>query len=887
MAKLYLDIKNQTLTVRCDIDRIVENSVNYLEYEINTTSDWDGLSTKVIIVQGANKPQEVYGGKIPSSMIRTPGIMISVIGYVVNADEQIEKMITTSPIFINIYPSGSIKGDTTGEEELKEATIKEQLNYQITDLRNYINEETAKINNNVAKTENDLREEIATINSNVTEINKKIATIDDNIAKTENDLREEIATINSNVMGALEKELQELKVTPEMTTFATGEYLLQDIEEDLMSVNRTEGVYIDPNTNTEHLDSNYCITDYIDVSEDDEIFASYRQSNILTFPAILFYDSNKKFISGVSPILNNEDELVNYKTHRGFYYTLPANVAYCRIEFPINRINYITALLKMSCKNVLQSVKIPLLEIPNDAPLKSKNIVNFGDSIFGNYRDTSENDKSISKMISEITGATCYNAGFGGCRMGIHSNYWDAFSMHSLADSINSGSWSIQEEALVNGSGTLPAYFTETVEMLKDIDWSTIDIITIGYGTNDYSGNVFIEETDAVFSNEWDYFKGALKYSIEKILKKYPHIQIVVITPMWRWFIENGEYFYDSDDSRSRNTRGYSLLDYVDACFEISTKLHVQCIDTYYNLGVNNVNYLNYFNSTDGTHPNLKGRKIRAEKIAAQIETKTSDNIPKKDAQTISNWQLAGAGYNNGWEKTQELSKADAVSCSGVYNHNSHTELPDAKYGIEIKDNYSKEFLKNLEDGDEILVQIDEEPFVLTVVQKNTYDNLESFVLMNAETSRGVIYHYSSTGLSYLEIIDNNKNMVGYHEVYLKRNILSASFYFSYYSDYDGNDSFCHLAQLTNPEWIKLFTEVSEDKQYFISIDKRPYLPAEIYKLDDPKSTVLFYREDILEAGYFLTGVGYYPGSVPMIGVQVNEDQSMIGFHTISIKTKS
>lgn len=258
--------------------------------------------------------------------------------------------------------------------------------------------------------------------------------------------------------------------------------------------------------------------------------------------------------------------------------------------------------------------------------LNGKKIVNFGDSIFGKYRDTSDDDKSISTMISEQTGATCYNAGFGGCLMTSVSSIWGAFSMHTLADSVNSGSWTVQEEALTNGSGTLPAYFSETVTMLKGIDWNTVDIITIGYGVNDYTSNRFIEETDFTFANEYDYYKGALRYSIKQILNAYPHIKIAIITPLWKWNMKNdGSFDYSSDDvEKSQNTRGYALVDYVDACMDVARELHTICVDNYYSLGINKYNYLNYFNSNDGTHPNKNGRQLCANNIVAQIISDTS-----------------------------------------------------------------------------------------------------------------------------------------------------------------------------------------------------------------------------------------------------------------------
>ncbi len=239
--------------------------------------------------------------------------------------------------------------------------------------------------------------------------------------------------------------------------------------------------------------------------------------------------------------------------------------------------------------------------------LCGKKVVNFGDSIFGNYRDTTPTDKSISAYIAEMTGATVYNAGFGGCRMAGHSQYWNDFSMGSLADAIANSDWTAQETAVAK-EAALPAYFSDTVEMLKSIDWNEIDVITIGYGTNDYTGNV-------TCSN----FKAALQYSLQTILTAYPHLQVIVVSPMWRWFLADGAYSHNSDDAQSKNANGDMLPDFVNACEEVAKQCHVPYVDTYYDLGINSYNYLHYFANTDGTHPNNNGRQLRARYISSKL----------------------------------------------------------------------------------------------------------------------------------------------------------------------------------------------------------------------------------------------------------------------------
>ena len=125
--------------------------------------------------------------------------------------------------------------------------------------------------------------------------------------------------------------------------------------------------------------------------------------------------------------------------------------------------------------------------------LNGKKIVNFGDSIFGKRRPPED----ISTYIAEYTGAEVYNIGFGGCRMSEQLSYphFDMFSMYRLADSVAGADYSLQEESFSYDplDEALPAYFSEALKTLESIDFSKADIITIAYGTNDYTAEQPLE----------------------------------------------------------------------------------------------------------------------------------------------------------------------------------------------------------------------------------------------------------------------------------------------------------------------------------------------------------------------------------------------------------
>ena len=288
------------------------------------------------------------------------------------------------------------------------------------------------------------------------------------------------------------------------------------------------------------------------------------------------------------------------------YYNLTDNVEIVRFTPEVDCYIYVQCRSEYSSINLWGETEMKDVDILSNmlAHLKGKKIVNFGDSLFGNYRDPIGPNMSISAMIAELTGATVYNAGFGGCKMTKDgTTYWEDFSMEAIAIAVATNTWTDQDASLEGGSSTLPSYFSETITMLKAINWSEISIVTIGYGTNDFSGNVTEQD-----------FKAALDSSIEALLTAYRHLKIYIISPMYRWWTQG-----DGSDTHE-NTNNDTLVDFVSWCKAEADKYHVGYADTYTNLGINMINRLQYFSSGDGTHPNYNGRYARAYKIVGVMQ---------------------------------------------------------------------------------------------------------------------------------------------------------------------------------------------------------------------------------------------------------------------------
>lgn len=260
-------------------------------------------------------------------------------------------------------------------------------------------------------------------------------------------------------------------------------------------------------------------------------------------------------------------------------------------------------------------------------PLSGKKIVIFGDSIteFRGYR----NDWILlgyrySDWIAEFTGADVVNVGIGGTRYArrttlvdsptTESQCYAALDIVSLCEAIQSNSFSKQDLAALKLIELRSDDNTEQVNSLKSMDWQSVDIIIFLAGTNDWVGqkNLGSDTSDDVSTT-----LGAINNIISIMSTKAPHAELMIFTPVPRWFSP----FSDSDYSDIfQSTEGKTLGQYADAIAATAKKNHILCCDLYHTLGWNKYNHWTFFPKqdrtyewfvtpnppeTDGTHPKL------------------------------------------------------------------------------------------------------------------------------------------------------------------------------------------------------------------------------------------------------------------------------------------
>lgn len=233
--------------------------------------------------------------------------------------------------------------------------------------------------------------------------------------------------------------------------------------------------------------------------------------------------------------------------------------------------------------------------------LENKKIVLMGDSITGG-------SGYYLQLIKRLR-ANVINCGFGGTRMTYHTDpNFDKFSFTKLVDAKIANNFTEQDIAAGNIQVTnMPANLAN----LKATDFSTVDYLTIWFGTNDFSGDIYLGEDG---SEDTTTLKGALQYGIRRLLEAYPQLKIIVITPMFRT-VGSG----NSDDTTNTYRQLY-LNDYVKAIEEVANNNHVPCLNMYKESGINKFNHTRYL--SDGLHPYLeKGYVHVGNKISSFISS--------------------------------------------------------------------------------------------------------------------------------------------------------------------------------------------------------------------------------------------------------------------------
>lgn len=228
-------------------------------------------------------------------------------------------------------------------------------------------------------------------------------------------------------------------------------------------------------------------------------------------------------------------------------------------------------------------------------------VVMLGDSVFGLIRD----DTSIPAQIERSLGKSVFNGAFGGtCISRIDKDYRltnarDSLSLAGLTQAIAADDFGVQQTVRARESNT--EYFADTVEGLEKIDFSSVELVIIMHGLNDfYSGVPIYNAEDPL--DEYS-FTGALRSSLTALRKANPDMRILLVTPTYTWHLQSGLTCEEFNG-------GYGIQeDYIETEIEVAEELGIELIDVYHDLFPHEKWEDWELYTFDGLHPNETGRE--------------------------------------------------------------------------------------------------------------------------------------------------------------------------------------------------------------------------------------------------------------------------------------
>ena len=392
-----------------------------------------------------------------------------------------------------------------------------------------------------------------------------------------------------------DSDLRDLKLTPNQTTFLkSGKNKFNPNAAKMGYGFTSDGVVAE---NSEQL-----ITDYIKITDGTVVRFSYNYSNEFNARLVVYNDKLEKI--KVYPSFES-GTAVNHPDAMFFRVGVTQSVADNKMQIEFGELTAYEP-YKISLDN---SVKVQSENIEGAVTkrLTGETVVFFGDSITQDSRERSH----YPIYFEELTGARSINQGYGGTTMAKHSiDDFRPFSMTYLLQAKLTNNYTAQE-AVINQwqSGTAEEKLRATnyilqLDKFKAIDFNDVYAITMLYGANDHGGYVgTIEDNDP----EGATFIGAYNHVIKTLQENYPHLGIVLITPIIREF---------SDPSIENRTKSF-----VQAVKDVAELNNLPCYDAYQNLGFNKYNWKTYY-SDDGLHPIIeKGQPRMGERISSWLNS--------------------------------------------------------------------------------------------------------------------------------------------------------------------------------------------------------------------------------------------------------------------------
>ena len=222
--------------------------------------------------------------------------------------------------------------------------------------------------------------------------------------------------------------------------------------------------------------------------------------------------------------------------------------------------------------------------VPYTYDAEPKNPEDMVIACFGNapFADDMGQDNNLANIIADKTGATVYNFAFEDSYLScenpnLEDGHNDLFSLYWLTTIFTLDNDVIVDRYLAKNPNT-SLERQATLSLLQNLDFNTVDVITIMYDGSDYLDERGMYNRDD--STNIRHFGGALEASIDLIKKTYPHMQIIVVSAPYAYGLEDDGTYVDST-LKTYGDEG-PLASYVQYQSEVCYKSFTTFIDTFY-----------------------------------------------------------------------------------------------------------------------------------------------------------------------------------------------------------------------------------------------------------------------------------------------------------------
>ena len=189
-------------------------------------------------------------------------------------------------------------------------------------------------------------------------------------------------------------------------------------------------------------------------------------------------------------------------------------------------------------------------------------------------------ENSLSSKIASLTGSTVYNAAFPSSCVSLRTATYDSsypldlFSFYNVTQAMVSGDYS---EMAAAAASMEDSTYSQSVEVLQNIDMESVDMIVIMYDAQDYinqrAGRDFNDADNPIT------FMGAYHAGLSALREAFPYIRIVVMShTMCYAYTSEGQIVSGDTYDFGNGALPTYLQHIIDTCEELG----ITFVDNYY-----------------------------------------------------------------------------------------------------------------------------------------------------------------------------------------------------------------------------------------------------------------------------------------------------------------